>query len=76
MGETEQNPSEESQPERGAAGPPDTGTDQVSEGRDRPEGTDDDDADPPQTDSTKSEVHREPDTGPPQDARLMGPSGT
>jgi hypothetical protein len=62
---------------------------------DRPEGTVDEDANPPLTDptktdvdrnpktvpphgtdTTKSDVHSEQGSKPPQDARLMGPSGT
>ena len=72
-----------------------TGKQEVSEGTDRPEGTVDEDANPPLTDwtkanidrdaktvpprgsdSTKTDVHSEQGSKPPQDARLMGPAGT
>jgi hypothetical protein len=44
-----------------------TGKHEVSEGTDRPEGTVDEDANAPLTDMTKTDVHRNPETIPPQD---------
>ncbi|MDT5210033.1 MAG: hypothetical protein QOF67_2448 [Mycobacterium sp.] len=38
-----------------------------NKGTDRPEGTVDEDANPPLTDPTKTEVDRNPETVPPQD---------
>jgi hypothetical protein len=55
MSNTEQNKSEE------------TGKHELGEGTDRPEGTVDEDADPPLTDWTKTEVDRNRETIPPQD---------
>ena len=45
----------------------DTGKHELKEGTDRPEGTVDEDANPPLTDPTKTEVDRNPETIPPQD---------
>jgi hypothetical protein len=45
----------------------DSGKREVSEGTDRPEGTVDRDANAPLTDMTKTDVHRNPETIPPQD---------
>jgi hypothetical protein len=44
-----------------------TGKHELSEDTDRPEGTVDEDANPPLTDPTKTEVDRDPKTTPPQD---------
>jgi hypothetical protein len=44
-----------------------TGKHEVSKGTDRPEGTVDEDANPPLTDMTKTDVHRNSETLPPQD---------
>jgi hypothetical protein len=44
-----------------------------SEATDRPEGTVDEDANPPLTDPTKVEVDRNPETSSPQDARSAVP---
>lgn len=43
------------------------GRHELSEGTERPEGTVDEDANPPLTDGTKTEVDRNPETVPPQD---------
>src|ERR1700742_571027 len=45
----------------------DTETHEVREGTDRPEGTDDEDANAPLIDMTKTDVHRDSKTVPPQD---------
>jgi hypothetical protein len=55
MSNTEQNKSEE------------TGKHELNEDTDRPAGTVDEDANPPLTDATKSDVDRSPKTVPPQD---------
>jgi hypothetical protein len=47
--------------------PQETGKHEVSEGTDRPEGTVDEDASAPLTDMTKTDLHRNPETIPPQD---------
>jgi hypothetical protein len=45
-----------------------TGTRKISEGADRPEGTVDEDANAPLADMADTDVHRSPETIPPQDA--------
>jgi hypothetical protein len=55
MSNTEQNKSKE------------TGKHELSEDTDRPAGTVDEDANPPLTDETKTDVDRNPETVPPQD---------
>jgi hypothetical protein len=55
MSTTEQNRSQE------------TGQNEVSEGADRPQGTVDEDANPPMSDMANTDVDRNPATVPPQD---------
>jgi hypothetical protein len=50
-----------------------TGKHAVSEATDRPEGTVDEDANPPLTDPTQTDVDRNPKTVPPQDTRSAVP---
>ena len=50
-----------------------TGKHALSEAMDRPEGTVDEDANPPLTDPPKAEVDRNPKTVPPQDTRSAVP---
>jgi hypothetical protein len=50
-----------------------TGKHELSEETDRPEGTVDEDANPPLTDPTQTDVDRNPKTVPPQDTRSAVP---
>jgi hypothetical protein len=72
MSTAEQNASEATQSQREAGGSPGTGADEVRD-TERPEGTVDEDANPPLTDPTKTEVNRNPDTVPPQDTGAAVP---
>jgi hypothetical protein len=64
---TEQRMSQQAQAEPGASEAQKSGSDEVSEGT-RPQGTVDEDSNPPLTDPTTTEVDRNPELVPPRDS--------